>query len=172
MPCGAETQDGGECSRPEGWGTDADEGPCRSHRSGTSGTTARDGPPDLARQRVLKELEQGATYKQAAAAAGIHRDTLLRWRREDPDFADQCERRRHQVDREVITTIVDAARSGDVSAAIWWAEHIVQPGQGLDLDEVRPLVDAIRDVAYQMLDEETAGELIERVGDEVVDATG
>ena len=42
------------------------------------------------RQQVLQFLREGHALTQAAAGAGITRETLLQWRKADKQFADEC----------------------------------------------------------------------------------
>lgn len=43
------------------------------------------------REAVLAELRQVPSFKRASAAVGVHINTLLRWRTDDPGFNDECE---------------------------------------------------------------------------------
>lgn len=38
---------------------------------------------DLARQKALRMLRQGASYNQVAKAVGVHRTTVIRWKKND-----------------------------------------------------------------------------------------
>lgn len=42
---------------------------------------------------ILSYLGEVPVYKWAAKAVSISEDTLLKWRKDDPGFADQCEAR-------------------------------------------------------------------------------
>lgn len=44
-------------------------------------------PQDWNRRSVLRFLVEGCTLGEAAGLAGIHRQTLLRWRWDDPEFS-------------------------------------------------------------------------------------
>ena len=57
-----------------------------------------------ARAEVLRLLRKGNAYAPAAASAGISRMTLLRWRKEDPDFDEQC----HAAEAQGIQKVEDA----------------------------------------------------------------
>ena len=46
---------------------------------------------DKIRQRYLAALRQGLGLQEAARAAGVSRDKIWRWRRDEPEFVDQCD---------------------------------------------------------------------------------
>lgn len=74
--CGEPTAKDEPCQRPEGFGRDADHGPCYDHveerpvlRKFTEGR----------RETILGAAESGAFKKHVAQLAGIKPDTLNRW---------------------------------------------------------------------------------------------
>ena len=48
------------------------------------------------RGRVLELLEEGVSYNLAAGVIGVSRNTLLNWRKLDPQFQHQCQSARHK----------------------------------------------------------------------------
>jgi hypothetical protein len=67
--------------------------------------------------KLLKALADGLTLEQAATSVGIHRDTLRRWREENPSLNEQLEQAREECRRKMLGVIRSAADSGDYKAA-------------------------------------------------------
>ena len=67
--------------------------------------------------KLLKALADGLTLEQAATSVGIHRDTLRRWREENPLLNEQLEQAREECRRKMLGVIRSAADSGDYKAA-------------------------------------------------------
>ena len=44
--------------------------------------------PEWNRKSILQFLAEGCTLGEAARLVGVHRQTLLRWRWDDPEFSD------------------------------------------------------------------------------------
>ncbi len=47
--------------------------------------------PEWNRKSILQFLAEGYTLGEAARLVGVHRQTLLRWRWDDPEFSEQVE---------------------------------------------------------------------------------
>ena len=67
--------------------------------------------------KLLEVLADGLTLEQAATSVGIHRDTLRRWREENPWLNEQLEQAREECRRKMLGVIKSAADSGDHKAA-------------------------------------------------------
>jgi hypothetical protein len=79
--CGKVTANGEPCTRPAGWGTDNNEGPCKSH------TSEKDSKIQDAKKRFIEKLEDGlTTINGAAQAIGYDQSTVYTWRQSDEDF--------------------------------------------------------------------------------------
>lgn len=64
----------------------------------------------------LSALAQGQRRGVAARAAGVTRDTIVRWRRLDPDFAAAAEEAELDAHEQVEDALYQAAVSGNVTA--------------------------------------------------------
>src|SRR5262245_40878255 len=71
---------------------------------------------------ILTAVELGASYEHAAAAAGVHRDTLTEWRKRYPAFSDALTRAGA---RGVLACFgqLHSAAEQDWRAAAWILEH-------------------------------------------------
>ena len=67
--------------------------------------------------KLLKALADGLTLEQAATSVGVHRDTLRRWREENPRLNEQLEQAREECRRKMFGVIKSAAECGDYKAA-------------------------------------------------------
>ena len=76
------------------------------HRTKTLLQLGQDLPEN--RLKVLDLLSLGSTYRLAAGVIGVSEDTLLRWRKEDPAFAAQCQAMKSQVLAGCAERIVNA----------------------------------------------------------------
>lgn len=77
-----------------------------------------------ARQKaIMRAIEQGATYEHAAAAAGIHYDTLNEWRKANPEFAEALKAAEARGVLACLRRIEEAAKSGQWQAAAWILER-------------------------------------------------
>ena len=75
---------------------------------------------DRQKKRFIDALTVEGTVYHAAQAAGVSRQTVYRWRDEDPEFADQWyEAIENAVDR-VENVIYQRALGGDTIAAIFY----------------------------------------------------
>lgn len=185
MPCGATTSSGDDCSRPEGWGRDTDEGPCRDHADKSDGSdrnvgqrAAREAADEsgrsddfneVAERRILESVREGSTLQMAARSAGISPRTLRRWRDRYPDFDRKVQRAKAEAGERALGVIQEAADKGDWRAASWWLEKRFpeQYGETDDLpeEEVREFTEAVRSTIRECFDEcDTADELILEIG--------
>jgi hypothetical protein len=194
MPCGAPTTDDESCEQPEGWGRDADEGPCRYHhddetsatsetqreaRESTEGdesTGRSDTFNDVAERRILAALRKGATMEMAAKAAGISRATLHRWRDRHEGFDRKVQRARAEAGLDSLDVIESAADEGDWRAAAWMLEkrYPDQYGESGDLpqEEIESFVETVRTTIRETFDGcETADELLAEIGSALEEAT-
>lgn len=80
-------------AREKGWSRAVDGIVSEKHQRKHAVALGKDTPET--RERIIELISNGATLKVAAAANGISRDTLLRWRRDDPAFAARCRAVRH-----------------------------------------------------------------------------
>lgn len=76
-----------------------------------------------AQERILEALQLGATYKRAAAAAGISYDTLNDWMRDDLQFRQQVKEAEGVAAVAALRQIQRAAKSGAWQAAAWILER-------------------------------------------------
>lgn len=74
--CGEPTADGAPCQRPEGFGRDADGGPCMDHVQ--ERPVLRKFTPER-RERILGAAPSGAFKKHIAQMVDLKPDTLTRW---------------------------------------------------------------------------------------------
>lgn len=74
--CGEPTADDTPCERPEGFGRDADSGPCMDHIKNRP--VLRKFTPER-RERIIGAASSGAFKKHVAQLAEIKHDTLNRW---------------------------------------------------------------------------------------------
>ena len=72
---------------------------------------------------LLAAIEDGATFEQAAAAAGIHRDTLTEWRKRFPAFSVDLEKAEAAGVVARLARIDAAGRAGAWQADAWWLER-------------------------------------------------
>ena len=66
---------------------------------------------------LLKALAGGLTFEQAAVSVGVHRQTIIRWREQYPELAEQLDQAREQARQKALGHIKSAAESGDWKAA-------------------------------------------------------
>lgn len=71
---------------------------------------------------IIAAIEAGATYDLAAAAAGISTDTLGRWRKEKPLFAELM-REAEGKGAVKLLRVIDTAAVDDWRAAAWKLER-------------------------------------------------
>lgn len=60
------------------------------------------------RQTLLDLLSQSVSYTLAAGVIGVSRNTLLNWRKSDPQFAAQCQAARHSALADCAATVFNA----------------------------------------------------------------
>ena len=71
--------------------------------------------------RITELIATGCTYAEAAAAAGIHRDTFRVWRR-DPAFSVIIKKAEAEACARMVATVTKAAEK-TWQAAAWWLER-------------------------------------------------
>lgn len=69
---------------------------------------------------ILKALGVGLSYEVAADFAGIHRDTLLSWRRADEGFSAAIKEATARGKVGVAGRLMSLIQSGNVAATIFW----------------------------------------------------
>jgi transposase len=74
-------------------------------------------------KKIEEALEAGATYKLAAAYAGIHFDTFNDWRQRFPEFSDLVKSAEAKAAVGWLEQIEQAARDGHWQAAAWKLER-------------------------------------------------
>ena len=74
-------------------------------------------------EALLRSLRLGSTRRAACRVADLSDDTLARWIRRDPDFADAVARAEADAEQRFVGQIAAAAGSGSWEAAAWWLER-------------------------------------------------
>lgn len=69
---------------------------------------------------IIKALGVGLSYEVAADFAGIHRDTLLAWRRDDETFSAAIKEATARGKVGVAGRLMSLIQSGNVAATIFW----------------------------------------------------
>lgn len=69
---------------------------------------------------ILKALGVGLSYEVAADFAGVHRDTLLAWRRSDESFSAAVKEATARGKVGVAGRLMSLIQSGNVAATIFW----------------------------------------------------
>lgn len=72
---------------------------------------------------IIDSLLGGATLREAAGHAGIHKSTLCRWIGEDAEFREQVNEARTMADDPVEWALYDNAVCGDTTAEIFWLKN-------------------------------------------------
>lgn len=75
---------------------------------------------DTIRNRILDALREGASYRLAAAAAGLDDQFIARWMADDPEFAEQV--RQHKATAS-LAMIRKVRTADDWKAAAWYLER-------------------------------------------------
>lgn len=133
---------------------------------------------DRAERAIMASLRAGSSLITAAQCAGIDRETLRRWSKEDPAFAAACDKASSEAKERMSAAIYrKAIEKGDMTAAIWWQktrdpesrEPKDQPtflGVDLGIEKVETAEDVaqfaarvLQAVANGEIDIETAGKL-------------
>lgn len=78
---------------------------------------------DAVKEAILAALRAGNTRTAAAAAAGVHRDTLRVWVQDDPAFSVSVEKAEAEAEKRFLRVVEDAAVAGTWQAAAWWLER-------------------------------------------------
>lgn len=82
---------------------------------------------------IIKALGVGLSYEVAADFAGIHRDTLLDWRRKDEGFSAAIKGATARGKVGVAGKLMELIRSGNVAATIFWLKTRTE-----EFREIRP----------------------------------
>ena len=69
---------------------------------------------------IIKALGVGLSYEVAADFAGVHRDTLLDWRRKDETFSASIKGATARGKVGVAGKLMELIRAGNVAATIFW----------------------------------------------------
>lgn len=88
--------------------------------------------PDV-EKLIIKALGVGLSYEVAADFAGIHRDTLLDWRRKDEAFSAAIKGATARGKVGVAGKLMELIRSGNVAATIFWLKTRTE-----EFREIRP----------------------------------
>lgn len=103
---------------------------------------------DSQKRRFIDALTEQGTVYHAAQAAGVSRQTVYRWRDEDPEFADLWyEAIENAVDR-VENTIYQRALAGDTIAAIFYLKAqrpIYRDRLNIDIEQVQCRIEEVLD---------------------------
>jgi transposase len=86
----------------------------------------RGAPSKFTEQRVnaiLRAVQLGATYEQAARSAGIHIDTMIEWRKQHSEFSDALKTAEARGITDRLRRIQNAAKKGTWQADAWWLER-------------------------------------------------
>ena len=71
------------------------------------------------REDFLAALRELGTVLRAAAAAGVDRSTVYRWKAKNKKFATELKHIREEQDDQAYALIFDAIQAGDIDAAKW-----------------------------------------------------
>ncbi len=83
--------------------------------------TSRDTPET--RALILSDIQAGLTFEQTADHLGIHRETLLNWRKADPELARQVRQAQGLRVTRRVGRVEKAGERGDWHADRWLLEH-------------------------------------------------
>jgi hypothetical protein len=95
---------------------------------------------DTRKKRFIDALTEQGTVYHAAQAAGVSRQTVYRWREEDPAFADLWEEAIENAVDEVESTIYHQAVGGNTLAAIFYLKAhrpIYRDRLNIDIEQLR-----------------------------------
>ena len=71
------------------------------------------------RNEFLEALRELGTVLRAAAAAGVDRSTVYRWKAKNKKFAEELKHIREEQDDQAYAIIFDQIKAGDIEAAKW-----------------------------------------------------
>src|SRR5215217_8125038 len=94
---------------------------------------------DRQKKRFIAALTAQGTVFHAAQAAGVSRQTVYRWHRDDPEFADQWDEARENAVDAVESTIYQQAVGGNTIAAIFYLKAhrpIYRDRLNIDIEQV------------------------------------
>ena len=101
------------------------------------------------------------TDEQIARKAGVKRQTLCQWKKDHPDISDTLKRGKEVVDYQVENALLENAKSGNVTAQIFWLKNR-RPDKWRDKrddtskatdDKVSNLLSAMKKAAQEARDE-------------------
>lgn len=95
---------------------------------------------DSRKKRFIEALTLNGTVFHAAQAAGVSRQTVYRWRQENPEFADLWEEAIENAVDEVESTIYQQAVGGNTLAAIFYLKAhrpIYRDRLNIDIEQLR-----------------------------------
>lgn len=95
---------------------------------------------DRQKKRFIEALTLKGTVYHAAKAAGVSRQTVYRWREEDPEFAQLWEEAIENDVDEVESTIYHQAVGGNTLAAIFYLKAhrpIYRDRLNIDIEQLR-----------------------------------
>ena len=95
---------------------------------------------DNRKKRFIEALTVHGTVYHAAKAAGVSRQTVYRWREEDPEFADRWDEAIENAVDEVESTIYQQAVGGNTLAAIFYLKAhrpMYRDRLNIDIEQLR-----------------------------------
>lgn len=79
------------------------------------------------KKRLLAKLEKTPIVEAACKAVGLPRSTYYRWRKDDPDFAEQCdeviELSVGRINDLAESQLINAIKNQNMSAITFWLRH-------------------------------------------------
>jgi hypothetical protein len=77
--------------------------------------------------RLLAKLEKTPIIEAACKAVGLPRSTYYRWRKDDPDFAEQCDETIElsigRISDLAESQLINAIKNENLSAITFWLRH-------------------------------------------------
>jgi hypothetical protein len=115
------------------------------------------GRPSKRDERLIEKIKHalmlGRSFDNSARFAGIHQSTFFKWRRDDPEFAMECEKWRAEGQNMVLGKVMKAISRGDMQSARWWLSRTCEEFRdkqevsvGVSGDEVRRFQDSIDEI--------------------------
>ena len=78
-------------------------------------------------KRLLAKLEKTPIIEAACKAVGLPRSTYYRWRKDDPEFADQCDETIElsigRINDLAESQLINAIKNQNMSAITFWLKH-------------------------------------------------
>ena len=79
------------------------------------------------KKRLLAKLEKTPIIEAACKAVGLPRSTYYRWRKDDPEFADQCDETIElsvgRINDLAESQLINAIKNQNMSAITFWLKH-------------------------------------------------